>query len=172
MTGQPSTAAASREVVALLTELKLTIATAESCTGGLLAAALTGVPGASETVYGGFITYANSAKTKLIGVPARLIRDHGAVSSQVARTMAEGARSTAQTSIGVGITGIAGPTGGTEKKPVGLVYVAVATADATEFVESRFGTIGRDKVRAKSVDAALALLLKMLSPNEDGQDRP
>ena len=158
-----STAAASRELIGFLIERKMTIATAESCTGGLLAAALTSVPGASDAVYGGFVTYANAAKTKLIGVPARLIRDYGAVSSQVARSMAEGARTTARVSIGVGITGVAGPSGGTDKKPVGLVYIAVATADATHFIENRFGPIGRDEVRAKSVDAALELLLKLAS---------
>jgi nicotinamide-nucleotide amidase len=158
-----STATIAKEVVALLTDRKLTIATAESCTGGLLAGALTGVPGASEVLYGGFITYANQAKTQLIGVPARMIRDHGAVSVQVARAMADGARSTARTDVGVGVTGIAGPTGGTQKKPVGLVYVAVATEHGTKVAEYRFDTAGRDAVRAGSVDAALELILVTLA---------
>ena len=161
-----STGSLSKALIAELIARKLTVATAESCTGGLFTGALTSVPGSSDTVYGGFITYANAAKTKFIGVPARQIRDYGAVSSQVARSMAEGARSTARTDIGVGITGVAGPGGGSDKKPVGLVYVAVATKEATHFVENRFGEIGRNEVRAKSVEAALELLLEVLSTEE------
>lgn len=163
---EKSAGSLSRAAITELVSRKLTIATAESCTGGLLTGALTSVPGSSDAVFGGFITYANAAKTKFIGVPSRLIRDYGAVSSQVARSMAEGARSTARTDVGVGITGVAGPGGGSDKKPVGLVYVAVATKDATHFVEKRFGEIGRDEVRARSVEAALELLLEVLSTDE------
>ncbi len=168
MAAEPSTATLSKEIIALLGDSKKTIATAESCTGGLLAGALTGVPGASIAVYGGFVTYSNSAKTRLVGVPSRLIRDHGAVSSHVARSMAEGARSTARTDVGVAITGIAGPTGGTEKKPVGLVFVGVATDEGTEVVEKRFGPIGREDIRAASVHAALELVLKALTAETQG----
>ncbi|MDB5505797.1 MAG: CinA [Devosia sp.] len=153
----------AKEIIALLTDSKQTIALAESCTGGLLSAALTGVPGASIAVYGGFVTYSNSAKTRLIGVPARLIRDYGAVSTQVARAMANGARTTAHTDVAVSVTGIAGPTGGSDEKPVGLVHIAVATEHDTTVREFRFGPVGRDEVRSLSVDAALALLLEVLS---------
>ena len=151
------------EIIALLTDSKQTIALAESCTGGLLSAALTGVPGASVAVYGGFVTYSNAAKTRLIGVPPRLIRDYGAVSTQVARAMANGARTTAGTNVAVSVTGIAGPTGGSDTKPVGLVHIAVATEHDTTVREFRFGTVSRDEVRSRSVDAALELLLEVLS---------
>jgi nicotinamide-nucleotide amidase len=161
-----STASSAKEVIALLTDKKLSIATAESCTGGLVAAALSGVPGASETLYGGFITYSNPAKTKLIGVPSRMIRDHGAVSAQVARAMADGGRSTARADVCISVTGIAGPTGGSEKKPVGLVYLACATHEGTTVIERRFGAIGRDEVRARSVEAALELVIDTLTAPE------
>lgn len=154
---------AAREAIALLTDQKLSIATAESCTGGLVAGALSGVPGASETLYGGFITYSNQAKTRLIGVPARMIRDHGAVSPQVARAMADGARTTARTDVAISVTGVAGPTGGSEKKPVGLVYFACATDKGTRVIEHRFGAVGRDLVRSKSVEAALELIIETLT---------
>ena len=157
---KPSLAA---EIIALLSDSKQTIALAESCTGGLLSAALTSVPGASVAVYGGFVTYSNAAKTRLIGVPPRLIRDYGAVSTQVARAMANGARTTASTDVAVGITGIAGPDGGSNDKPVGLVHIAVATEHDTTVREFRFGPVGRDEVRTRSVEAALALLLEVLS---------
>lgn len=153
---------AAERVIKAFGARKLTLATAESCTGGLLAAALTAVPGASNVLYGGFVTYSNAAKTRFIGVPARTIRDHGAVSSHVARAMADGARTTARTDIAVSVTGIAGPTGGSEKKPVGLVYFACATDADTFVVEKRFGSIGRDAIRAMSVEAALELVLKVL----------
>lgn len=144
-------------LVALLIEHRLTIVTAESCTGGLVAGAITDVPGASAAFYGGFVTYANEAKSRMIGVAARMIRDYGAVSTQVARAMADGARNTARTDIAIAITGIAGPDGGSDKKPVGLVYIACSTADGTEVQEHRFGPLTRDEIRAKTVTAALAL---------------
>jgi nicotinamide-nucleotide amidase len=154
---------AAARAVAALKAGEMNVATAESCTGGLIAGALTSVPGSSAVVYGGFVTYANAAKTNLINVPARLIRDYGAVSSQVARAMADGARNRARVDIGIAVTGIAGPDGGTEKKPVGLVYFACATHEGTRVIEKRFGGLGRDAIREASVLAALELLTDIAS---------
>jgi len=150
-------------VIELLTASSKTIVTAESCTGGMIAAALTDVPGASAAVYGGYITYANSAKSRMIHVQARLIRDYGAVSNQVARAMADGARNTARADFAVSVTGIAGPDGGSEKKPVGLVYVAVSSELATVVIEHQFGDLGRDDIRKASVNAALELIVQVLT---------
>ncbi len=152
----------AQEAIEALKASKLRIATAESCTGGLIAGALTSVSGSSDAVYGGFITYANEAKSKMIGVPARMIRDFCAVSAQVARAMADGARSTARTDLAVSVTGVAGPLGGTEKKPVGLVYLACATHEGTRVIEKRFGDLGRDGVREASVAAALELIIDVV----------
>ncbi|HQZ13580.1 MAG TPA: CinA family protein [Devosia sp.] len=138
------------------------IVTAESCTGGLIAGALTDIPGSSAAVHGGFVTYSNAAKEQMIGVPPELIAAHGAVSEQVARVMAEGARRTTGATIAVAVTGIAGPGGGSEGKPVGLVHFACATADATRTRVERFGDLGRQEVRERSVIAALDLVIEML----------
>lgn len=138
------------------------IVTAESCTGGLIAGALTDVPGSSEAVHGGFITYANEAKEAMIGVPATLIEAYGAVSEQVARAMAEGALKTTGAAISIAVTGIAGPGGGTEGKPVGLVHFACSTADGTTAHVERFGDIGRQQVREASVVVALDLVIEVL----------
>ncbi|KRA99500.1 damage-inducible protein CinA [Devosia sp. Root685] len=156
-----------KRIIDLLRDSDKTIVTAESCTGGLIAAALTDVPGASAALYGGFITYSNSAKSRMIQVPQRLIHDYGAVSNQVARAMADGARNTARVDVAVSATGIAGPDGGSEKKPIGLVYVAVSTDLATVVIEHRFGDIGRDEVRKATVAAALDLVLQVLTSDED-----
>ena len=150
------------EVIRSLKASRLTITTAESCTGGLIAAALTEVPGASSVFYGGFVTYANEAKTEMIGVEARTIRDFGAVSAHVARAMADGARTTALTDFALAVTGIAGPAGGSEKKPVGLVYIACSGSDETRVIEKRFGPLGRQVIRKLSVEAALQLVLEMV----------
>jgi nicotinamide-nucleotide amidase len=154
-------------IIQLLTEKQQTIVTAESCTGGLIAAALTDIPGASAAVYGGYVTYANAAKSRMIHVQARLIRDYGAVSNQVARAMADGARNTARADFAVAVTGIAGPDGGSEKKPVGLVYIAVSSELATVVIEHRFGDQGRDEIRRASVRAALDLILQVLASDQD-----
>jgi nicotinamide-nucleotide amidase len=135
------------------------IVTAESCTGGLIAGALTDVPGSSDAVFGGFVTYANEAKAGMIGVDRDLIRKHGAVSEQVARAMAEGALKTSGAAAAIAVTGIAGPGGGTEGKPVGLVHFAYADADKTIHLERRFGDPGRQKVREETVRTALELVL-------------
>jgi len=153
----------AEQVVQTLTARKLTIATAESCTGGLIGAALTDISGASSVFYGGFITYANAAKIEMIGVSAPTIAEHGAVSAEVARAMADGARTTAGTDLAVAVTGIAGPSGGSEKKPVGLVYLACSGKDGTTVVEKRFGPLNRDTIRKLTVSAALELVLATLA---------
>jgi nicotinamide-nucleotide amidase len=157
---KPST---GKQIIDILTERNQTLVTAESCTGGLIASALTDIPGASSAIYGGYVTYANSAKARMIQVQPRLIRDYGAVSNQVARAMADGARNTARVDFAVAVTGIAGPDGGSEKKPVGLVYVAVSSELATVVIEHRLGDLGRDGIRRATVDAALDLVLQVLT---------
>lgn len=155
-----------KQIIKILAEKQQTIVTAESCTGGMIAAALTDIPGASAAVYGGYVTYANAAKSRMIHVQARIIRDYGAVSNQVARAMADGARNTARADFAVAVTGIAGPDGGSEKKPIGLVYVAVSSELATVVIEHRFGDLGRDEVRKASVKAALELVVQVLSSEQ------
>jgi nicotinamide-nucleotide amidase len=135
------------------------IVTAESCTGGLIAGALTDVPGSSDAVFGGYVTYHNEAKAGMIGVDRDLIRAHGAVSEQVARAMAEGARKTSGAAVAIAVTGIAGPGGGTDGKPVGLVHFAYADADKTVHMKQEFGDLGRQRVREETVKAALGLVL-------------
>ena len=166
---KPDTAATDpgKRIIDLLAEKKQTIVTAESCTGGMVAAALTDIPGASAALYGGYVTYANAAKSRMIHVQARLIRDYGAVSNQVARAMADGARNTARADYAVSVTGIAGPDGGSDRKPVGLVYIAVSSELATVVIEHRFGDLGRDAIRKASVQAALDLVLQVLTSNQE-----
>ena len=140
-------------------EKGLKIATAESCTGGLVAALLTEISGSSAVVERGFVTYSNEAKTELIGVPADLIATHGAVSEPVARAMAEGALAHSRADVAVGITGVAGPTGGTAAKPVGLVHFGLARKGApTIHLERRYGDLGRETIRRRAVADALSLL--------------
>ena len=136
-----------------------TVATAESCTGGLVAGALTAVAGSSAVVDRGFVTYSNAAKSEMLGVPAETIEANGAVSEPVARAMAAGARVTAGVDLAVSITGIAGPGGGSAEKPVGLVHFGCAGPDGVEHEVRRFGDIGREQVRLESVRVALGLLL-------------
>ncbi len=134
-------------------------ATAESCTGGLVAGALTDIPGSSDAFDRGFVTYSNAAKTEMLGVPPDLIARHGAVSGEVARAMAEGALKASAAAVAVAITGVAGP-GGSASKPEGLVHFACATrGGATTCSRKEFGPIGRANVRAASVDHALDLLI-------------
>ena len=142
----------------------LKIATAESCTGGLVAALLTEISGSSAVVERGFVTYSNEAKTDLVGVPADLIAAHGAVSEPVARAMAEGALTHSLADVTVGITGVAGPTGGTATKPVGLVHFGLARkGSATVHLERRYGDLGRETVRRRAVEDALSLLEQALA---------
>lgn len=138
-----------------------TLATAESCTGGLIAGAVTDVPGSSDVMERGWITYSNAAKTDLLGVDPRLIEAHGAVSEPVARAMAEGARARSGARLAVSVTGIAGP-GGSGVKPEGRVCFGLATASGTRVETVEFGPLGRSAVRAASVDHALRMLLAAL----------
>jgi nicotinamide-nucleotide amidase len=146
---------------ALLAELRrrgLRLATVESCTGGLVAGLLTEIPGASVVVERGLVTYSNAAKSDLAGVSPALIDAHGAVSAEVARAMAEGGLAHAPVDLVMAVTGIAGPDGGSAAKPVGLVYVAVASKRGPTLTrECRFGSIGRAAIRLASVKAAVEL---------------
>ena len=152
----------ARTVVEAAAARRLTVATAESCTGGLVSAALTSVAGSSAVVERGFVTYSNAAKAELLGVPAELIDRHGAVSEPVARAMAEGALVHSAAAVSVAVTGIAGPGGGSPDKPVGLVHFAAAGPGGLVHVEHRFGDIGREAVRLASVRQALEMLLERL----------
>lgn len=141
----------------------ITIATAESCTGGLLAAALTAVPGSSDVFERGFVTYSNPAKSEMLGVPAWLIERHGAVSEDVARAMAGGALTHSHATLAVAITGVAGPGGSSADKPVGLVHLAGGKRDsAIRHERLLLGDIGRSEIRRRSVEQALALLASLL----------
>lgn len=136
----------------------LKIVTAESCTGGLVSACLTEVPGSSDVVERGFVTYSNTAKSEMLGVPVSLIASQGAVSDGVARSMAEGALTHSHADISVAVTGIAGPGGGTAEKPVGLVFVAVAREGSPTLCNRfEFGEITRDQIRHMSVLEAFRL---------------
>lgn len=138
------------------------IATAESCTGGLVAGALTDIAGSSDVFDRSFVTYSNTAKQQMLGVPADILREHGAVSRETAEAMARGALGKAKVDIVVAITGIAGPGGGGPGKPVGLVHFAASTrAGKLTHHEARYGDIGRAEVRQKSVLQALAMLRQM-----------
>lgn len=134
-----------------------TIATAESCTGGMLSAAITDIAGSSDVFDRGFVTYSNAAKTKMLGVPALLINEYGAVSQEVAEAMANGARASSGADVAISITGVAGP-GGTDAKPEGMVCFGIATPEGTNTETQRFGSIGRNNVRIASVERALKLL--------------
>jgi len=150
------------EVVgALLKQRRLTLAVAESCTGGLIGAQITNIAGSSGYFDRGVVTYSNTAKTELLGVPAGLIECHGAVSSEVAKAMAQAVRESANVDIGLSVTGIAGPGGGSEQKPVGLVYTAVATDRGVQAVEHRF--LGdREQIRLRSAQMALDMVRRYL----------
>jgi PncC family amidohydrolase len=142
-------------------ERGLTVSTAESCTGGLVAHAITEIAGSSAYFLGAFVTYADDVKRDQLGVPAELLAAHGAVSAQVARAMAEGARARLGTDLAVAITGIAGPGGGSAEKPVGLTYVAVADGDGAD-VRRHLWTGDRSANKRDSAAAALDLLLERL----------
>ncbi|NKB83674.1 CinA family protein [Brucella grignonensis] len=140
------------------------ITTAESCTGGLIAAALTDIAGSSDVVDRGFVTYSNEAKNEMISVPMELINQVGAVSKEVAIAMAEGALAHSRAGISIAVTGIAGPGGGSAEKPIGLVHIASARKGfATLHKECRFGEKSREDIRHETVLAALALVLEALN---------
>ena len=142
----------------------LMLVSAESCTGGLVVGALTELPGSSDVVEGGFVTYSDRAKSEMLGVPPALIESHGAVSEPVARAMAEGALARAHAQLSIAVTGIAGPGGDSPTKPAGLVHLAAARRGAGALHEKReFGDIGRDAVRRATVEAALDLILQRLA---------
>ncbi len=147
------------ELVARCRTKNLTIATAESCTGGLIAGAITAIPGSSAVFTHGFVTYSNTAKTEMLGVPAALIAAIGAVSEDVARHMAQGARHQAKTDLAVSVTGIAGPEGGSAEKPVGTVWFGLANAQGATTYHRIFPG-DREAVRQASVEFALHLLLQ------------
>ena len=135
------------------------VATAESCTGGLVSAVLTSAEGSSDVFERGFVTYSYEAKSDMLGVPEALLHAHGAVSEEVARAMAEGAIPSGRADLAVAITGVAGP-GASESKPEGRVWFAVASPAGVEALRHDFGPLGRDRVRARSVRVALELLIQ------------
>ncbi len=149
-------------VVRMLREARLTLATGESCTGGLLAKRITDVPGSSDVFLGGVIAYSNQAKVNLLGVAAEMIKAHGAVSREVAEALAVGARLRFRSDIGVGITGVAGPGGGTPEKPVGVVWQAIATADRVEAEGNVYAGIRAD-IRTKATQTALTKLRDLVA---------
>ncbi len=150
---------AATRVLDLCRARGLRIATAESCTGGLVAATLTEIAGSSDVLDCGFVTYSNAAKQTMLGVPTATLKRHGAVSGETAAAMAAGALKNSQADLAVAITGIAGPGGGTKEKPVGLVHFAAASRDGRRLARSRrYGKIGRRRVRQRSVAEALQLL--------------
>ena len=139
------------------------LATAESCTGGLIAAYLTEIPGSSDVFERGFVTYSNEAKTEQLGVPAELVARCGAVSEEVARAMAEGALRHSRADVSLAVTGVAGPSGGTAEKPVGLVHLAAARRDGeVTHLRCAFGDVARGEVRRRTVARALELAASLL----------
>jgi nicotinamide-nucleotide amidase len=158
MTGDDIREAAARVLDACRSR-RLKIVCAESCTGGLLAGALTEIPGSSDVFDRGFVVYSNAAKQQMLGVAEAVIERHGAVSREAADAMAEGALGHSAADLAVAVTGIAGPGGGSAEKPVGLVHFAAAARDGRRIHrEKRFGDIGRSAVRMRSVAEALAMI--------------
>jgi nicotinamide-nucleotide amidase len=155
------------QVAALLLERGLSVAVAESCSGGLVAARLTERPGSSAYVLGGIVAYSNAVKEALAGVPHALLEEHGAVSAEVAAALADGARSRIGADLGIGVTGIAGPDGGSEDKPVGLVWVAVSADDGARIVRQTRLPGGRADIRDRSTTLALHLLRRLLLGERD-----
>jgi nicotinamide-nucleotide amidase len=151
-------------LIATLRARGLKLATAESCTGGLIAGVITEVPGASDVFERGFVTYSNASKIGALGVDLETLRRHGAVSAETARAMAEGARRASAAEVAVAVTGIAGPGGGTPDKPVGLVHIGLAApgrpAVSREF---RFGDLGRSAIRLSAVEEAFRMLAVALA---------
>ena len=151
-----------QSIAAALVANKQTLATAESCTGGLVGAAATSLPGSSAWYLGGVVAYSNALKTRLLGVDPDLLAAHGAVSLETARAMAEGARAATGADFAVAITGIAGPSGGTPEKPVGLVYVGVAAPHGTATFKHQFSG-SRAEIRQAATEAALRHLLEAVA---------
>jgi nicotinamide-nucleotide amidase len=149
----------ARGLLDLLRTRKLLLATAESCTGGLIAGLLTEIPGSSDVFERGFVSYSNTAKRELLGVPEAVLARHGAVSREAALAMAAGALSHSKATVAIAVTGVAGPGGGSAEKPVGLVHLAASVRGGeTLHRECRFGNVGRGRVRIESVRVALGLV--------------
>lgn len=144
-------------------ERHMRVATAESCTGGLIAALLTEIPGSSVVIGRSFITYSNRAKREVLNVPAELLQQHGAVSEQVVRAMAQNTFDMTTAHLTVAVSGIAGPGGGSAEKPAGTVHMATATADGVTHMCHQFGDIGRTQVRLAAVNAAMDMMLGRLA---------
>jgi len=151
-------------LLALCRAAGLKLATAESCTGGIIAAALTDIPGSSEVLERGVVTYSNASKSELLGVPSSLITRHGAVSAEVAEAMALGALARAPVDLALAVTGIAGPGGATPTKPVGLVYLAAIRAGEPARVERHVFSGDRHAIRAAAAARGLELLMELVSP--------
>ena len=151
------------EVIDVLRKRNWKLTTAESCTGGMVAVAITDIAGSSDVFERGFVTYSNLSKAEMLGVVPAIIATHGAVSSQVAKAMAEGALLYSKAQVAVAVTGVAGPGGGSVEKPVGLVHFAVAANNAlTMHREIKFGNLSREEIRTKARDFALQLVLDQL----------
>jgi nicotinamide-nucleotide amidase len=154
--------AAARHLLDICRARKLKLALAESCTGGLVAAALTEIPGSSDVLDRGFVTYSNTAKQEMLGVSASVLETKGAVSKETAEAMASGALTRSGADLSAAITGVAGPGGGTAEKPVGLVHFAAARRDGRlVHHERRYGDVGRTQIRGRSVLEALAMLAEL-----------
>ncbi|MDO4812292.1 MAG: nicotinamide-nucleotide amidohydrolase family protein [Eubacteriales bacterium] len=151
-----------KEVFALLTKSKLTLAAAESCTGGLIAERITNLPGASNVFVGGVVSYTNQVKAKVLGVEQALLDEFGAVSEPVAKAMAEGVRAVTGADLGVSVTGVAGPASDERNNPVGTVYLALATQDGTSCTLCRFGDQSRERIRSLAADSAFDMVRQYL----------
>ncbi|ABC22670.1 CinA family protein [Rhodospirillum rubrum] len=161
----------AEQVLAALRAKGFMLAAAESCTGGLITAALTTVAGSSAGVDRGFVTYSNEAKTQMLGVPEDMLAAHGAVSAEVAQAMAEGALNNSQAAIAISVTGIAGPEGGSPDKPVGLVFMACALADGPVVVRRHIFAGNRNDIRHATVNGAFDMILRTLE-DEAAQSAP
>ena len=157
--------AAARRLLDVCRARKLKLALAESCTGGLVAAALTEIPGSSDVLDRGFVTYSNAAKQEMLGLSASVLQSKGAVSKETAEAMAAGALARSGADLSAAITGVAGPGGGTAEKPVGFVHFAAARRDGRRLQrERRYGDVGRAEIRRRSVLEALAMLEELAAP--------
>jgi len=157
----------AKQVIGAAHKQRLTIATAESCTGGGIGTALTSVPGSSNVYEGGIISYSNDVKINLLAVPKKTIKQHGAVSQQTAKAMAEGARKVLFTDLAISVTGIAGPTGGTPDKPVGTVWIGLAQKGQNTVTEHHlFADEGRESIRVNSILQAIKLLKQVVSNSD------
>ena len=157
----------AEQLLTLCRQHKLMIASAESCTGGLISALFTEIAGSSDVFERGFVTYSNAAKSELLGVPVELITQWGAVSTQVAAAMASGALSHSRADLSISVTGIAGPGGGTSEKPVGLVHLAAALKNRPVIGKTcNFGAIGRSNIREATIEAALELLYRSIEAGD------